>query len=164
MRESVGVTEVSENNNYEKIEKIGHGAFGEAFTVLRRQDKKIFVMKTEKVEAQMRRKRQDEVKALKKCQHPNIVSYEDSFFEDGYSHIIMEYCKEGDLATFFKKDGKVQIAMACSFILNLAHGMEYLQKKRIVHRDLKPENIFICYQYSYVLKIGGFGFARCMER
>ena len=67
---------------YYKIKKIGHGAFGEAFTVksLDDGDDETFVMKTEKLETQMRRKRMDEIEALKKCHHPNIVQYIDHFF------------------------------------------------------------------------------------
>ena len=119
-------------------------------------------MKIEKLETQMRRKRMDEVKALKKCQHPNIVQYIDHFLDSEYSNIVMEYCPGGDLAAFMKREGPVPQDKAHQWIMDLARGMQYVQRKKIVHRDLKPENIFICSLQS--LKIGDFGLARCFDR
>ena len=149
-------------NPYKKVKKIGHGAYGEAFTVLSLEDEKIYVMKTEKLETQMRRKRQDEVKALRKCHHPSIVQYVDHFFDLENSNLIMEYCSGGDLAAFMKKERNLSPEKSKSWIMDLARGMQYLQSKRIVHRDLKPENIFICSLGK--LKIGDFGLARCLNR
>ena len=148
---------------YRKIKKIGHGSFGEAFTVESYENGKMFVLKTEKLDSQMRRKRVDEVKALKKCDHPNIVQYIEHSFDSENSNIIMEYCSGGDLAAFLKnKEGFVPENISHAWIVDLARGMKYLQSKRIVHRDLKPENIFISSDKS--LKIGDFGLARCLER
>ena len=110
----------------------------------------------------MRRKRMDEVKALKKCDHPNIVQYIEHFFDYENSNLIMEYCSGGDLAAFMKEVGSVPQDISQVWIVDLARGMQYLQSKRIVHRDLKPENIFISTVQS--LKIGDFGLARCFER
>ena len=104
----------------------------------------------------------DEVKALKKCNHPNIVQYIDYFFDLENSNLIMEYCSGGDLAAFLKKEGSIPQDKSHQWIMDLARGMQYLQSMRIVHRDLKPENIFIC--ALGCLKIGDFGFARCFDR
>ena len=149
------------DQKYRKIKKIGHGSFGEAFTVESYENGKMFVLKTEKLDTQMRRKRVDEVKALKKCDHPNIVQYIEHSFDSENSNIIMEYCSEGDLAAFMKKEGFVPQNITHAWIVDLARGMQYLQSKRIVHRDLKPENIFISSGIS--LKIGDFGLARVFE-
>ena len=158
------LTPVRENilEKYRKIKKIGHGSFGEAFTVENNENGKMFVLKTEKLDSQMRRKRVDEVKALKKCDHPNIVQYIEHSFDSENSNIIMEYCSEGDLAAFMKKEGSVPQNITHPWIVDLARAMKYLQNKKIVHRDLKPENIFISSGIS--LKIGDFGLARCFER
>lgn len=40
---------------------------------------------------------QQEVELLKRLEHPNIVSYIDSFVEGGVLVVIMEYCEEGDM-------------------------------------------------------------------
>jgi len=152
---------------YEKQEFIGRGAFGEALTVKRHSDGAIFIMKKEKIlsieKREEKKKRKDEVNALKKCTHNNIVCYIDDFIDEKYSRIIMEYCEEGDLGVFIRnQQGNL---LSTSAVLNwagdLASGMAYLKVKRIVHRDLKPDNIFIA---SGQLKIGDFGLARCFDR
>ena len=104
----------------------------------------------------------DEVKALKKCNHPNIVRYIDHFFDPENSNLIMEYCPGGDLAASLKKERFIPRDKSHQWIMDLARGMQYLQNMRIVHRDLKPENIFIC--SLGCLKIGDFGLARCFDR
>lgn len=38
-----------------------------------------------------------EVSVLAKMNHPNIVSYQDSFEEKGFLSIVMDYCENGDL-------------------------------------------------------------------
>ena len=125
---------------YDKISPIGRGAFGEAVTVKRLSDGDIFIMKKEKIDKLEKRKRKDEVNALKKCTHQNIVKYIDDFIDENYSRIIMEYCSEGDLQKYLKSKSQQGTLLSTSAVHNwtsdLAAGMVYLKAKRIVHRDL----------------------------
>ena len=117
---------------------IGRGAFGEALTVKRHSDGEIFIMKKEKIDVIEKRKRKDEVNALKRCSHQNIVQYVDDFIDENYSRIIMEYCSEGDLNKYLKaQQGALLSSLAVhNWTSDLAAGMVYLKAKRIVHRDL----------------------------
>jgi NIMA (never in mitosis gene a)-related kinase len=45
---------------------------------------------------------QDEVRVLRALRHPNIVRYLDAFSEGGRQHVVMEFCKEGDLEKWIK--------------------------------------------------------------
>ena len=123
---------------YEKKNLIERGVFGEALTVKRLSDGAIFIMKKEKIEQIEKRKRKDEVNALKKCDHPNIVKYIDDFIDSDCSRIIMEYCSEGDLNEFIRsRQGTLLPTNAVlNWASNLASGMTYLKTQRIVHRDL----------------------------
>ena len=40
---------------------------------------------------------------LKNLDHPNIVSYKESFLENRYLIIVMEYCEVGDLSYHMKR-------------------------------------------------------------
>ena len=97
-------------------------------------------MKKEKIDKLEKRKRKDEVNALKKCTHQNIVKYIDDFIDENYSRIIMEYCSEGDLQKYLKSKSQQGTLLSTSAVHNwtsdLAAGMVYLKAKRIVHRDL----------------------------
>ena len=123
---------------YEKRNLIGRGVFGEALTVTRLIDGAIFVMKKEKIEQNERRKRKDEVNALKKCDHPNIVKYIDDFIDGNYSKIIMEYCSEGDLGAFIRSQQRTLLSSnaVLNWVSDLASGMYSLKVQRISHRDL----------------------------
>ena len=131
---------------YDKLSLVGRGAFGEAVTVKRLSDGEIFIMKKEKIDKIEKRKRKDEVNALKKCNHQNIVKYIDDFIDENYSRIIMEYCSEGDLQKYLKSKSQQGTLLSTSAVNNwtsdLAAGMVYLKAKRIVHRDL------VCYRLS----------------
>ena len=123
---------------YEKQKLIGRGAFGEALTVKRKSDGAIFIMKKEKILSIEKRKRKDEVNALKKCAHINIVKYIDDFIDEKYSRIIMEYCNEGNLGDFLRNQqgNLLSTGAVLNWAYDLASGMAYLKVKRIVHRDL----------------------------
>ena len=125
-------------NYYEKKELIGRGAFGEALTVKRLNDGAIFIMKKEKIAQIEKRKRKDEVNALKKCDHPHIVKYVDDFIDESYSRIIMEYCTEGDVGDFLRRQqgNLLSTHAVLNWAMDLASGMAYLKEQRIVHRDL----------------------------
>merc|ERR1719472_351451 len=47
--------------------------------------------------AKERKDAANEVKVLSSLKHPYIVSYKDSFMEDGFLDIVMEYADGGDL-------------------------------------------------------------------
>ena len=124
---------------YEKKELIGRGAFGEALIVERRNDGATFIMKKEKILSMNKRKRQDEVNALKKCNHIHVVRYIDDFIDEKYSRIIMEYCSDGDLGSFIKTQQQGQLLSSqrvSSWALEIVSGLAYIKKQRIVHRDL----------------------------
>ena len=123
---------------YNKRALIGRGAFGEALTVERLSDGEIFIMKKEKIDEIEERKRKDEVNALKKCNHQNIVKYIDDFIDENYSRIIMEYCSEGDLQKYLKSQQGILLSTSAvhNWTSDLAAGMVYLKAKKIVHRDL----------------------------
>ena len=123
---------------YETIDVIGRGAFGEAHTVRRLDDGEIFIMKKEPIVDTERRRRKDEVNALRQCSHQNIVRYFDDFINENFSKIIMEYCSEGDLQRYLRAQQGTLLSTSAvhNWTSDLAAGMVYLKAKRIVHRDL----------------------------
>jgi len=151
---------------YINIKCIGRGKFGEAATVKSKTDGKKYVMKKEVVPLEGKDRRRDEVQALKRCNHVNIVKYFDYFFEKGDSMIVMEYCSGGDLARVLHNQKKIgnqfDDGLVRDYAFDLASAMQYMRSVRIIHRDLKPANIFISSENS--LKIGDFGLARCLDR
>merc|ERR1719181_2586151 len=93
--------------------------------------------------AKERKDAANEVKVLSSLKHPYIVAYKDSFIEDGFLNIVMEYADGGDLFTRIQKAKKS------------------IHDKHILHRDLKSQNFFL--MSNGKLKIGDFGIAKVLD-
>ena len=110
-------------------------------------------------------KNENEVKIIKKLKHENIVKYYDSFKDNNYLFIIMEYCQNSDLSKFIKnyKDNNQSIeeSIISSIVLDICAGIKEIHKNNIIHRDLKPENIFITDEHK--CKVGDFGISKKLE-
>jgi NIMA (never in mitosis gene a)-related kinase len=69
-------------------------------------DQKTYVLKqidTSKMSSQMRKEAVHEATILSKINSPYIVKYYDSFTEKSNINIIMEYCENGDLGLYLKR-------------------------------------------------------------
>jgi NIMA (never in mitosis gene a)-related kinase len=114
-------------DNFTLIKKIGEGSYGKALLVNRKGSQQQFVIKevniskvhlvdfrflfflrlvvftlphtpsNAQMDAKDRAEAAKEVDVLSQMRHPNIVSYCDSFKENGNLYIVMDYCDGGDL-------------------------------------------------------------------
>ncbi|KAL8102311.1 serine/threonine-protein kinase ATG1c-like isoform X2 [Apium graveolens] len=106
-----------------------------------------------------------EIDILRKVNHPNIIRLYDMIQEPGKIHIVLEYCKGGDLSMFIhRRQERIPEATAKHFMLQLASGLKILRDNNLIHRDLKPQNLLISSNDdNAVLKIADFGFARSLQ-
>ncbi|EPB76838.1 kinase domain protein [Ancylostoma ceylanicum] len=105
----------SASSRYERIRTVGKGAFGCAVLYRRKEDSSLVIIKEINMydlDSSQRQLALNEVHLLSRIEHPNIISYYDSFEEDGILMIEMEFADGGDLKTanvFLTKDGFVKI-------------------------------------------------------
>ena len=122
--------------------------------------KKIYIETKEEMN-----KTENEAKILKNLGHQNIVKYYESFIDDRFFCIIMEYCSNRDLRNFiekYKSDNKyIDQSIINSIVLDICSGLKEIHQKNIIHRDLKPENIFI--SKDNIFKIGDFGISKKLD-
>ncbi|XP_026444404.1 serine/threonine-protein kinase ATG1c-like isoform X2 [Papaver somniferum] len=105
-----------------------------------------------------------EIVILKNINHPNIIRLHDIIEVQGRIHLILEYCKGGDLSMHIQRKGKVTEATAKHFMQQLAAGLQILRQNNVIHRDLKPQNLLLTTNGDQaVLKIADFGFARSLQ-
>ncbi len=146
--------------HYEGWKFVGSGSSGTVWRV--KEGRHFFAIKTTKgSDYESAKEEWEMIQALKLMPHKNIVRYKESqFLSDprGKSfHIVMEYCKKGDLTKNLKAtpNDKLKVMTA------IAEGVKHLHGVNIVHGDLKPENIFLTEDDD--VKIGDFGWADQLE-
>merc|ERR1719384_2381970 len=106
-----------------------------------------------------------EGKVLASLKHPYIVRYRESFHEDGWLCIAMDYCEGGDLSDRIKKNRHASRHLPQEQILRwftqAVLALKYIHDKHILHRDLKSGNFFL--SKSGNIKMGDFGIAKVLE-
>ncbi|XP_022983329.1 serine/threonine-protein kinase ATG1c-like [Cucurbita maxima] len=106
-----------------------------------------------------------EIFILKRINHPNIIRLYDIIEVPGKIHLVLEYCKGGDLSFYIQqRHGRIPEAIAKHFLQQLAAGLKILRDNNLIHRDLKPQNLLLsASDDNSVLKIADFGFARSLQ-
>jgi len=158
-------------HGYALVKKIGEGSFGAAILVQHEDDKAKDVkaiVKIIDISRASRQEREDSVKegrVLSSLKHPYIVRYRETFHEDGWLCIAMDYCEGGDLAGRIKRARHAQTKFPEEQVLRWftqsVLALKYIHKLHILHRDLKSGNFFL--SKSGNIKMGDFGIAKVLE-
>lgn len=156
--------------DFEGIQPIGSGAYGNVFRAKHRLDGTTYVIKRVKYNNDEKVKR--EVEALATLSHPNIVRYYNSWDGDDYMKrslikclfIQMEFCDKGTLEDWIEKrrGENAEKYLSLELFKQIVTGVDYIHSKGLIHRDLKPSNIFLV--DTKQIKIGDFGlvtFQKC---
>jgi serine/threonine protein kinase len=128
--------------------KIGSGSYGNVFVVHSKLDpSKRYVMKRvplSGMSTKEKRGAKQEVLLLQTLQHPNIVSYRDSFLDNNDRDlcIVMTYCQGGDLSSRIKayKGQPIPEEQIIQWFLQIALALEFIHTRKVLHRDLKTQN------------------------
>ena len=135
-----------QETKYERIKKLGSGAFGEVFLVERLPDRQKFVAKVMRDHFDMAK---TEAERLRQFHDEHIVGcieyFPDEIGGDDIFVIIMEYCDGGTLEEFIEKYGgkKEHTANYLRIAQNITDGLSLLHSTKQLHRDIKPVNILI---------------------
>ena len=83
----------------------------------------------------------DEVRAVSRLMHPNIVAAFDAGEFDEIHYLAMEYVDGVTLTKWVSRNGPLSLGEAVSVIRQAALGLLHAHRAGIVHRDVKPGNI-----------------------
>ncbi|CAH6779628.1 Eif2ak2 [Phodopus roborovskii] len=171
------------NEDFEDIEEIGSGGFGQVFKAKHRIDGKTYAIKRVKYNYKNKHnteKEVREVKALALLSHVNIVQYHSCWLGQDYDpeysmdndarrsntqclFIQMEFCDKGTLEQWMTncKQRKTEDDLFLELSEQITTGVDYIHSKGLIHRDLKPGNIFLVNERQ--IKIGDFGLVTTLE-
>merc|ERR1719486_1351263 len=118
-----------------------------------------------RMDGKQRRDAVNEVKVLASLKHPYIVSYRESFTENGMLAIVMDYAEGGDLHQRISITRKARQTFPESQIIRwfteAVLGLKYMHDKHVLHRDLKTQNLFLT--SADRLRVGDFGISKVLE-
>lgn len=133
--------------NYEVLEVIGSGGFGEVKKV---KHKELDVIRALKIIKKARYKSPAELKLIKNeiaimkvVDHPNIVKLFEFFEDDENFYIITEYVNGGQLFEAIMQKKTFSENEAASIMSQLLSAIAHCHTRKIVHRDVKPENLLL---------------------
>ena len=156
-------------HQYQILRTLGQGGMGT--TYLAWDTTKMLVLKEMNADMATIPKAQElferEAKILQSLHHPGIPEYYDFFVADGRKYLAMEPIHGQDLDLYVMQHGKVSLAQAIDWMIQLCEILGYIHQQQppLIHRDIKPANILVrtidkrifLLDFGAVKEIGTFG-------
>ena len=152
--------------DYESIAIIGRGAFGEVHVCREKKTGKIYAIKKIKKNIIVLKNQVihilNEQFFMSRAKSPWIVELKESFQEDDYLYLVMEYLPGGDLMNLLIKKDILTENEARFYLSELILAIESIHKLDCIHRDIKPDNILI--DQNGHIKLSDFGLAKISDK
>ncbi|PIA33059.1 hypothetical protein AQUCO_04200066v1 [Aquilegia coerulea] len=156
-------------DNFDKLEKIGEGTYGEVFMARETKTGEVTALK----KIMMDNEREGfpitairEIKILKKLQHDNVVKLKEIVTSPGNCgnkykgsiYMVFEYM-DHDLAGLSGRPGICfTVPQIKCYMRQLLTGLHYCHVNQVLHRDIKGSNLLV--DNKGILKLADFGLAR----
>ncbi|XP_072912721.1 interferon-induced, double-stranded RNA-activated protein kinase-like isoform X2 [Hemitrygon akajei] len=144
---------------------IGEGGFGCVYKAKHSVDETFYAIKEIPTRDESTRR---EAVVLANMEHPNIVRYHTSWFEERdnktYLYIQMKLYEKSLNVWIQESYQQQRTEVSLSIMRQLLDGVEYIHREKLIHRDLKPANIFLIEGEKLEAKIGDFGLVRANDQ
>jgi eukaryotic-like serine/threonine-protein kinase len=102
-----------------------------------------------------------EARAVAQLNHPHVVTVIDAGEDDGAPYIVFEYVEGETLKERIRRLGRLPVAEAVAYAIEIGRALECAHENKLVHRDVKPQNVLI--DRDGRAKVTDFGIARSLE-
>ncbi len=147
--------------DYEIEKELGKGTYGYIYLVTKISSgiKNYYVIKQMNLEGlsiEEKKSFKNEATILSKIKSEFVVKFIESFEENNFFNIVIEYCEGGDLEQFLSKRKKIPLNdnLIWKLFIQIVIGLSEIHKMNILHRDIKTKNIFLTKNND--IKIGDF--------
>lgn len=127
---------------------LGSGAYGKVFKTTNKNDISMEVAIKVIDKSKLRHHVKmigHEITILSTLDHPNIVKYFETYDDQRYTYLVMEYVQGIHLFEKITKQNNQTFdeRQACYYMRQLFSAINHCHALNIIHRDIKPENIMI---------------------
>ena len=139
--------------DFESLEVIGRGAFGEVRLVRskpkRDEPVQIYALKSMKKELMILKNQVGHVRAereaLSKASNDNkwLTALYYSFVDESHLYMVMEFLPGGDLMSLLIKEDTFSESVTRFFMAEAAHAISSVHALGYIHRDIKPDNMLL---------------------
>ncbi|EAY01946.1 CAMK family protein kinase [Trichomonas vaginalis G3] len=162
-----GIQQMLSEHGYNIQSEIGWGTFSHCYLCVSQKYKITFVAKVIDIANSLHKKSFEvsfyqELTTLTKLIHPNVINIYDSFSDNNYFVLILEYCPNGNLEEYIKKNSPIKESEILNFARQILEVLSYCHQNNICHHDIKPCNIFID-NFNRV-KLADFGIAQIIQQ
>jgi len=162
--------------DFQKIEKIGEGAYGIVYKALDKVTEEFVALKKIRLDTESEgvpSTAMREISLLKELDHPGVVQLLDVVHADNAMYLVFEYLDkdlkrhlDDHVANRKVKDptstGGLPEPLVRSYLKQICEGLTYCHNHGVLHRDLKPQNLLIDYEGR--IKLADFGLARLFKQ
>ncbi len=150
---------------YRILNQIGAGGMGQVFlaehaTLRRKVALKVLPPRQARDPANVERF-YHEARAAAALDHPNIVHAYDVACDQGTHFLVLEYIDGQTLDRKLRKQHRLPVGEAVSYIVQAAAGLQHAHEKGVAHRDIKPANLLL--GRDGLVKILDLGLAQFFE-
>ncbi len=85
----------------------------------------------------------NEIRLLRKLQHPSIISLHEVYESDQYVHLVLGPLAGAYLFSRLRKKQNYTEEYAMKIMKALLTVVSFLHAHQVVHRDIKPDNILL---------------------
>ena len=130
---------------YELVELLGRGAHGSVYKARHRKLERWVAVKllAKRSTAEGNSRFLDEMRAIGRLDHPNIIRATDAGESRDWFYLVMEYQPGTDVSFLVRKMQRLPIADACEIARQVAAGLSCVATHGLVHRDIKPSNLLL---------------------
>lgn len=154
--------------DFDQLDIIGRGAFGEVRLCKEKTSGNIFAMKKLK-KAEMVLKGQvqhvhAELEVMSEADETNewVVKLHYSFQDDEFLYLVMEYVPGGDMMSLLMKRDVLTEEETRFYVAQTILAIDSLHTRGYIHRDLKPDNLLLDLEGH--IKLSDFGLVKSLAQ
>lgn len=149
-------------DDFQLLKVVGRGSFGKVFMAKKKDNGRIYAVKTLKKDFIIRTNQTTNTKIerdiMQQITHPFVVKLHYAFQSTESLYFVTDFLNGGEL--FFHLCNEIRFSedRARFYAAEIALGLAHLHKNGIIYRDLKPENVLLDHEGH--LKLTDFGLSK----